>query len=383
MNQLRPRVVDGFVEAYGAAPSLIASAPGRVNLIGEHTDYNDGFVLPMAIGVGTLVAARPRDDDLLRIAALDLGVESSFSLSGAIEQATAGDWSNYPRGVAAALEQQGLALRGAELAIAGDVPQGAGLSSSASLEVAVGMALAAIAGQHDYDRTALALAGQSAEHRYAGCNCGIMDQLVSARAGIGSATLIDCRSLDCQPVKIPDDLAVLIVHSGISRELVDGEYNDCRQQCEAAAHLLGVEALRDADLKILAAHRTKMDSVVYRRARHVISENDRTRAAAIALAKRDLAALGELMTASHASMRDDFEITTPEIDALAAMMNHALNNFGGARMTGGGFGGAVIAIAERGAVEALAGEVAASYRTPCGDAPRIMIETPQQGASLI
>ena len=383
MIALKGTVEAGFREAFGAAPELIAAAPGRVNLIGEHTDYNDGFVMPMGIGVGTLVAARRRSDMVLRVAALDLGATSEFTLAEPVPHAPAGDWSNYVRGVAAALVSSGVPLCGADLAIAGNVPQGAGLSSSASLEVASGLALAALAGDPDHDRTALALAGQSAEHHYAGCQCGIMDQLVSARAEQGRAVLIDCRDLTTRAVKVPADFAVLIVHSGIRRGLVDGEYNLRRQQCEAAAAAMGVSALRDADTAMLVAGCETMDSVAYRRARHVITENARTLVAADALAEGDLASLGSLMSASHASMRDDFEITTPEIDRLAGQMSQFLGSGGGARMTGGGFGGAVIAIARRSDVEALQDEVLRTYRTPDGTAPQVMIEVAAAGARLL
>ncbi|MFM5895777.1 MAG: galactokinase [Novosphingobium sp.] len=383
MISLKDKVEAGFHNAFGTAPELVAAAPGRVNLIGEHTDYNDGFVMPMGIGAGTLVAARARNDAVVRVAALDLGATCEFPLAGPVPHAPAGDWSNYVRGVAAALIASGVQLTGADLAIAGNVPQGAGLSSSASLEVATGLALAALAGQPDLDRTALALAGQSAEHNYAGCQCGIMDQLVSARAETGNAVLIDCRDLSVQAVPMPKDLAVLIVHSGIKRGLVDGEYNLRRQQCEAAAAAMQVAALRDADTQMLVAGRKAMDPVVFKRARHVITENARALAAAEALTSGDLASLGRLMAASHASMRDDFEITTPEIDALAEQMARFLGRRGGARMTGGGFGGAVIAIARRDDIEALRDEVALVYRTPDGEVPQMMIEVPAPGARLL
>ncbi len=383
MIALREKVEAGFHAAFGDASELIAAAPGRVNLIGEHTDYNDGFVLPMTIGVGTLVAARRRTDGVLRVAALDLGETTEFPLSSPVPHAPVGNWSNYVRGVAAALAESGLALAGADLAIAGNVPQGAGLSSSASLEVATGLALAALAGAPGLDRTALALAGQSAEHHYAGCQCGIMDQLVSARAEAGNAVLIDCRDLSARSVAMDAELAVLIVHSGIRRGLVDGEYNLRRLQCEAAAAAMQVPALRDADPATLVAARAAMDPIAYRRARHVITENARTLAAADALTAGDLASLGCLMSASHASMRDDFEITTPDIDRLAAQMAQFLGNRGGARMTGGGFGGAVIAIARRSAIEALRDEVGCTYRTPAGAVPQMMIEVPEHGARLL
>jgi galactokinase len=370
-----------FGEHFGADPELVARAPGRVNLIGEHTDYNDGFVLPCAISRQTMVAARRRDDGQVRIVAGDLGgVTTAFSLSEPIQPDSAAPWSNYVRGVADGLLEAGLDLPGADLAIIGDMPQGAGLSSSAALENAAGLALAALAGQPDFDRSRLALIGQRAEHRFAGCQCGIMDQLVSARAVAGAALLIDCRSLECAPVSLPDDLAVMIVHSGIERGLVDGEYNLRRQQCEAAARHFGVAALRD--LAVLPAA-GGLDPVAYARARHVVGENARTLAAADALRAGDLASLGALMAGSHAAMRDDFQITLPAIDALVELLQQAIGSAGGARMTGGGFGGAVVALLPVAEVERVRAAVLASYRTPAGEPPLIMIETPAAGASLL
>jgi galactokinase len=370
-----------FRESFGEGPELVARAPGRVNLIGEHTDYNDGFVLPCAISRQTLVAARRRDDRQVRIVAGDLGgATTTFSLAEPITPDGAAPWSNYVRGVADGLLEAGVQLPGADLAIMGDMPQGAGLSSSAALENAAGLALAALAGQPDFDRSRLALIGQRAEHRFAGCQCGIMDQLVSARAVAGSALLIDCRSLDCTPVTLPADLAVMIVHSGIERGLVDGEYNLRRQQCEAAARHFGVAALRDLDDLPGAGG---LDPFAYARARHVVGENARTLAAAEALRSGDLARLGQLMAESHAAMRDDFQITLPAIDALVALLQQAIGGAGGARMTGGGFGGAVVALLPVAEVERVRAAVLAGYRTPAGEPPLIMIETPAAGASLI
>ncbi|MFZ5744106.1 MAG: galactokinase [Pseudomonadota bacterium] len=370
-----------FREHFGASPELVARAPGRVNLIGEHTDYNDGFVLPCAISRQTLVAARRRDDRQVRIVAGDLGgATTAFSLAEPITPDGTAPWSNYVRGVADGLLAAGVELAGADLAIMGDMPQGAGLSSSAALENAAGLALAALAGQPDFDRSRLALIGQRAEHNFAGCQCGIMDQLVSARAVAGSALLIDCRSLDCTPVTLPADLAVMIVHSGIERGLVDGEYNLRRQQCEAAARHFGVAALRDLDA---LPEPGGLDPVAYARARHVVGENARTLAAAEALRSGDLARLGQLMAESHAAMRDDFQITLPAIDALVALLQQAIGGAGGARMTGGGFGGAVVALLPAAEVERVRAAVLAGYRTPAGEPPLIMVETPTAGASLI
>jgi galactokinase len=370
-----------FGATFGGLPELIARAPGRVNLIGEHTDYNDGFVLPCAISRQTLVAARRRDDRQVRAVAGDLGgVETSFALDTPIRPDAAAPWSNYLRGMADGLLAAGLDLPGADLAILGDMPRGAGLSSSAALENAAGLALAALAGQADFDRTRLALIGQRAEHLFAGCQCGIMDQLVSARAVAGAALLIDCRSLECTPVPLPADVAVMIVHSGIARGLVDGEYNLRRQQCEAAARHFGVAALRDlAELPPPGG----LDPVAYARARHVVGENARTLAAADALRAGDLAQLGQLMAASHAAMRDDFAITLPAIDRLVELLQQAIGSDGGARMTGGGFGGAVVAVLLQGRVEAVRAAVLGHYHTPDGQAPLIMIERAAAGACLI
>jgi galactokinase len=377
------RIRSAFSRIFGGAPDIVTRAPGRVNLIGEHTDYNDGFVLPMAIGCQTRVAVRKRHDGVITLVAADLGdARSSFSVDAPILPDAGEPWSNYARGVTHALQVQGLGLTGADVVIAGDVPQGLGLSSSASFEVAFGLALAALCGQPGIDRTALARAGQQAEHEFAGCKCGIMDQLVSARAEAGHALLIDCRSLEVQAITMPPDIAVMIVHSGIARGLVDGAYNDRRAQCEAAAAHYGVAALRDVDAAQLTDDRGTLDEEVFRRARHVVTENARTLAAAKALVRRDLAQLGSLMAASHASMRDDFEVTLPPLDALVDLLAHAIGGEGGARMTGGGFGGAVVALMPQSRVETVREKILAQYRTPAGKPPAITVETAQVGATI-
>jgi galactokinase len=369
-----------FRETYGAPPSLVTRAPGRVNLIGEHTDYNDGFVLPCAISKQTMVAVRPRTDRTVNIVAGDLGnVTTSFALDN-IQADNEAAWSNYVRGMASLLQAEGLELPGVDMAILGDMPQGAGLSSSAALENASGLAFAALAGQPDFDRTRLALIGQRTEHEFAGCKCGIMDQLVSARAQAGSALLIDCRSLETQAVTIPDDVAILIVHSGISRGLVDGEYNARRAQCEAAAAHYGVAALRDLDV---LPEQGQLKPVAWRRARHVVTENARTITAANALRFGDLTLLGQLMAQSHASMRDDFEITLPAIDQLVEILSDSIGSYGGARMTGGGFGGAVVAVLARHRLDAALQAVTKHYRDP-GDRPaEVMVEQPMAGGSVL
>lgn len=378
-NALLTRTSLTFQNQFGTTPELVVRAPGRVNLIGEHTDYNDGFVLPCAIGPATMVAAAKRADNEVHIVAADFGNAIDRLTLDAIASSDQG-WANYVRGMIDALQKTGFALSGANLAIAGNVPQGAGLSSSASLEVAIGRAMLALAGT-EIDRTVLAQIAQAAECDFVGTRCGIMDQLISAQGKKGNALLIDCRTLELTDAPIPDDVAIMIVHSGVTRGLVEGHYNERRRQCEAAATAMGVSALRDADLDMLAT--AKLDSVTASRARHVITENQRTLDAAEALASSDLTALGRLMAESHMSMRDDFEITVPAIDTLVDILQKAIGEVGGARMTGGGFGGACVAVLPLGHVEDVKAAIEAQYRTPAGEIPLIMVERPATGVGLI
>ena len=378
---LYDRVTASFTARFGHAPDLVVRAPGRVNLIGEHTDYNDGFVLPCAIGPATMVAVSKRDDDIIEVVAADFEIAGDeFTLQPPLVRNSKQPWADYVRGTLSALQNEGYALSGAKIAIAGNLPKGAGLSSSASLEVAVGKAMLALIGT-DIDNTRLAQIAQAAECDFVGTKCGIMDQLISAQGKAGHALLIDCRSLELTDAPIPDDVAIMIVHSGVTRGLVDGHYNERRRQCEAAAAAMGVPALRDADLDMLAA--ANLDVVTTARARHVITENKRTLDAADALAKGDLAALGVLMAQSHASMRDDFEITVPAIDDLVAHLQNAIGYQGGARMTGGGFGGACVAIMPLALVAEVQAAIQKHYKTPDGDAPLIMVERPGPGVAIL
>ena len=364
------RAAAAYRAHFGSEPALLIRAPGRVNLIGEHTDYNDGFVLPCAIDRDTVVAAGPAQDGRLRSVAANFGGESDdWAMHATFAKAQYG-WADYVRGVAAVMSETGLAegrltLAGAQVAIAGDVPLGSGLSSSASLEVAVGAALARLAGA-SIDPTRLARICQRAENEHVGCQCGIMDQLIAARGRAGHALLIDCRSLECRAVALPADVAVIIAHSGVRHAHAGGEYNDRRAQCEAAARHYGVAALRDIDLAALEQGAAGLDPVAYRRARHVVTENARTLAAAEALERGDLAVMGGLMAASHLSMRDDFEITVPAVDRLVAVMQNVIGADGGARMTGGGFGGCAVGLVRRSRAEAVCAAIACDYRTPAG-----------------
>ena len=381
---LQNRVRTAFHTRFGGLPTWVARAPGRVNLIGEHTDYNDGFVLPCAIDVQTLVAARAGQDGWLHVVAADHDEAlDRFRVDEPVPAQPDKPWTQYVRGVVQAMRARGLVLRGGELAIAGNVPQGAGLSSSASLEVALGRALSAMAGlEAVLPATELALIGQAAENDFVGCACGIMDQLIAARGQAGHALLIDCRSLEARPVPLPADLAVMILHSRVARGLVDSAYNERRQQCQQAARHFGVGALRDLDMATLHAGAGTLDPVAWRRARHVVSENSRTQEAAQALAAGDLRRLGLLMAASHDSMRTDFEITVPAVDALVATVQQAIGDEGGARMTGGGFGGCVVALLPQSAVARVAAAVQAQYRAPGGEHATIWVCQAAEGVGL-
>jgi len=371
-----------FERAFGQAPDVLVRAPGRVNLIGEHTDYNDGFVLPCAIDRDTVVAASLAQDGALHCVAADFADERDDWAMAAEYEASMFGWANYVRGVVAVLADNDIAVPGARLAIAGDVPLGSGLSSSASLEVAVGHAIATLAG-HPLDPTRLAQFAQRAENVHVGMQCGIMDQLISARGVAGHALLIDCRGLDCAPIPMPVDAAVVIAHSGVRHTHAGGEYNDRRAQCDEAAAHYGVAALRDLDVDGLERGKAGLSDIAYRRARHVVTENARTLAAADALATGDLVAMGRLMAQSHASMRDDFAITVPAIDRLAALMDTATGGMGGARMTGGGFGGCVVALTARDRVDTVLSAIAGQYEAPDGTAAEVFVCRTTDGAGSV
>jgi galactokinase len=311
-----------------------------------------------------------------------IGASSRFALDEPITHSADQPWSDYVRGMIFAMQADGHELPGADLVVAGTIPQGSGLSSSASLAVAVGTAFNAL-GNLGLSPTRIAQLAQNAECDFVGTKCGIMDQLVSARGQADHALLIDCRSLDCRAISMPQDMAIMIVHSGITRGLVDGHYNERRAQCESVARHLNIAALRDATPEMLEAARGELDPVEHRRARHVIAENARTLAAAEALEGNDLKTLGHLMAQSHASMRDDFAITLPAIDDLVALLQAAIGEAGGARMTGGGFGGAVVALMPMDQAGRVRDAVRAAYQTPEGGEPVIMLETASAGAAII
>ena len=373
------RLTTAFEERFHDSPTFVVRAPGRVNLIGEHTDYNDGFVLPMAIDRAVWIALRPRSDVRVRVTSLEYDATAEFALD-ALEKADAG-WVEYLKGVAWALQEAGSPLCGWEGVLTGDVPRGAGLSSSAALELATARAFAAVAGL-PWAPAAMAQLCQRAENRWVGVNCGIMDQMISAAGRAGHALLIDCRSLETEAAPLPPETAVVVLDTATRRGLVDSAYNARRARCEAAARAFGVPALRDVSVEAFEARADDLDAVTRRRARHVITENARTLRAVDAMRREDAAALGRLMNASHASLRNDFEVSS---EALNAMVEAARAEDGcyGARMTGAGFGGCAVALIQADVAAPFAGQVAASYEQVTGIAPHVYVCQATDGAAVI
>lgn len=382
METLSNNVKQAFSSVLGYEATHIIQAPGRVNLIGEHTDYNDGFVLPCAINYQCIVAAARRDDTIVRVVSVDYdNAVDEFDLTQEIEFQQDKMWANYIRGVVKCLLARGYQFNGADISVSGNVPQGAGLSSSAALEVVIGQTFKELYNLA-ITQAEIALNGQQAENEFVGCNCGIMDQLISAEGKANHALLIDCRSLETQAVPMPDDMAVVIINSNKKRGLVDSEYNTRREQCEEAARLFGVKALRDVTIEQFNAKEAELDAVVAKRARHVISENDRTEQAAKALAAGDMARMVQLMAESHASMRDDFEITVKEIDTLVEIVKEVIGSDGGVRMTGGGFGGCIVALIPPALVDEVKTAVQTRYQALTGLKETIYVCQAKDGAGL-
>jgi len=374
-----------FEKHFGRAPQVIARAPGRVNLIGEHTDYNEGFVLPVAIDRQVLVAAAPRQDKAVHLYALDFQARASFSLDD-LQHDEEQRWSNYQRGVAWALQEEGLELVGLEAAITSDVPIASGLSSSAAIEVAMATTWQLLSG-FDLDPVRLALLCQRAENQFVGANCGIMDQFISVLGRRDHALLIDCRTLDYRLVPIPPGVAIVVADTMKRRGLVDSEYNTRRRECEEGARLLGeyipgVQALRDVTPEQFDRYAEKLPSVIRRRCRHVINENARVEAAVAALEVGDVARFGQLMIASHQSLRDDYEVSCRELDV---MVEAALKIEGvyGSRMTGAGFGGCTVSLVAQEAVPLFRKRVTAEYKAAIGVEPQIYACHASDGAGEI
>ena len=375
------QLLDAFKARFGTAANIYR-APGRVNLIGEHTDYNDGFVLPAAIEFYCWAAIAPRSDRKLVIHSENFNEtieEPLDSLSPLAKK----HWANYPLGVAWALRQAGKSLSGANIYLTGDVPLGAGLSSSASVEVAVGFALLK-EGARDVDRKELALLCQKAENEFVGAHVGIMDQFISCYGRASHALLLDCRSLEHQFVKLPANLQLVICNTMVKHELASGEYNVRRAECEEGVRILKIvlpeiRALRDVTLSQLEAHSQYLPPKVISRCRHVITENARVNSAVAAFRSGDTKALGPLMLASHGSLRDDYEVSCKELDIMVEIASKQ-PGLVGARMTGGGFGGCTINLVESAAVNDFRRKVAAEYSSRTGLTPEIYVSPASEGA---
>ena len=376
---LPQRVTQEFEKRFGSRPAFVARGPGRVNLIGEHTDYNDGFVLPMAIDRAAWIALRPRDDDRVLVHSLDFAETSEFSLKNLTHEKKG--WLEYLKGTAWTLQNTGHTLRGWEGVLAGDVPIGSGLSSSAALEMATARAFAAVS-DFVWDSVAMGKVGQQTENKWIGVNCGIMDPLISASGQSGHAMLIDCRSLETRSVPVPPQTEIVVLDTTTRRGLVDSAYNERRAQCQQAAQLFGVPALRDVTILQFQARSFELDDVPRRRARHVISENERTLRAANVMERGDAAALGKLMNESHTSLRTDFEVSSKELDAIVACAR-AVKGCYGARMTGAGFGGCAVALVREEATLGFVKDIAVAYQKATGLQPNIYVCQASNGAEIL
>lgn len=386
-EKLIDRARQGFLLAYGTEPTRFFAAPGRVNLIGEHVDYNDGFVLPCAIDRETIVALGPPEGAAARprfeAVALDMGemasARDSFDLAAPIPRGES-EWHNHVRGVIDAMQRLGHHVRPARMAIAGDVPIGAGLSSSAAFGVAVALAVS----EHSdlaLEPADIARVAQSAENDFVGCACGIMDQMASAASVADHALLLDCRTLEYVPIPIHPSLAVTVIDTGLRRSLTTSAFNQRRAECEAVAARFGVKALRDLDRAVLEAGADTLDPTLYRRARHVVGEIERVKPVAAALARGDAALLAAVLREAHLSLSADFDVSLPPIDRLADLVSDALGEAGGVRLTGAGFGGCLVAVSTRDAVTQIDAAVARynvdadlparteTYRAAAGAAP--------------
>ena len=374
-------VTSEFEARYGHAPSFVVRAPGRVNLIGEHTDYNDGFVLPMAINRAVWIALSPRDDGKVVADALDFDKHAEFVLMTVSKGEDPGDPAEYIKGAAWVLREAGYDLRGWEGVIKGDVPVGAGLSSSAALEMAVMQAFAAVSG-FDFEPKQMAQLGQQVENAWIGVNSGIMDQMISAAGKKNAALLIDCRTLETEALPLPPDTVVAVLDTGTRRGLVTSAYNDRRESCEKAAQILGVDALRDVPVADFEMRDYMLDEVTRKRARHVVTENARVLAARDAIKRGNAVDFGLLMNLSHDSMRDDFEISS---EALNAIVECAQQHDGcyGARMTGGGFAGCAVALVRVDEAESFTKQVTACYTDMTDHEPQIYITPAVIGTEIV
>jgi len=377
-------VLQQFRQQFGE-PHSIYRAPGRVNLIGEHTDYNEGFVMPAALAFYTFVAVGPRSDDKLYVQSIDFNECRQFDLSSVMPGST-GHWSDYVRGVAGVMRARNIPLPGANLVIKGNVPIGAGLSSSAAIEVSTAFALLGVAGT-TLNRLDIACLCQRAEHDFAGTKCGIMDQFISCCGEANHALLLDCRSLHFESLAVPESVRIVICNTMVRHELAAGEYNRRRADCETGVQLLRqsllqIRTLRDVSLAQLEEYGGILPETVRHRCHHVISENERALRAAAALKQSDLEEFGKLMAESHASLREDYEVSCLELDLLVELALKCRGVYG-ARMTGGGFGGCTVNLVDKSFVNEFESTVSQGYKQATGVRPEIYVCTAADGAREI
>jgi len=372
-----------FQKIYGRRPEVYR-APGRVNLIGEHTDYNDGFVMPAAINFFTWLAISRRSDATINIRSRAFSEPVTIVLNGDLRPRHA--WSDYVVGIIDQIRQSGKKLAGADILIQSEVPMGSGLSSSAAIEVAAGFSLLST-NQYAVDRTELALLCQRAENLFVGMRCGIMDQFISCNGTVDHALMLDCRSLDFRLLPLAPSSRMVICNTMVKHEHASGEYNKRRDECETGVLILrefipGIRALRDVSTRQLEQYREKLPETIYRRCRHVVTENDRVQRAAKGLEQHDMKQFGTLMAQSHASLRDDYEVSSRELDSMVEIANRQPGILG-ARMTGGGFGGCTINLVEASHAETFRDNVAEEYKRATGLSPEIYISTAADGANQV
>ena len=380
-------LVQAFQQHFADAPQYVSRGPGRVNLIGEHTDYNDGFVLPVAIKRDVRFAFRPRQDRQVRVFSAEFGEQAVLDLD-ALRFNPNQLWGNYIQGMAQSLEEEGVRLLGIDAVVSGNVPRGSGLSSSAALEIAAAHAFLTAAGAADaLPGTRIAQLAQRAENRFVGVNCGIMDQFISQLGRANHALLIDCRSLDYSLVPMPADAALVIGNTRASRSLASSAYNERRSECEQGVKLLqaslpDVRALRDVTSEQLEEYRAHLPEAVYRRCRHVISENERVLQMVNALQSGRLTGAGELMNASHTSLRDDYLVSSAALDAMVDAMRSVPDCYG-ARLTGAGFGGCAVALVKLGSEQAVADAIFERYPKATNIWPEVYLSHAADGASVV
>jgi galactokinase len=390
-NELIDRITNIFHETFGSAPMHLVRAPGRVNLLGEHVDYNDGFVLPAAIDRATYVAFSPTSTDLSTLVAADFNQQTSFSpqtipLKTQLDGSPLSEWAHYPAGVMWSLNEEQLETRGMNAVFASDVPRGSGLSSSASVEMAFMLAWQTLS-KWTLPSMQRALLGQKAENQYVGVNCGIMDQFASACGVENKLLLLDCRSLEWKTIPLPEDVSIVIADTTVRRKLTSGEYNKRRAACEEAVRLLkkdlpNIQSLRDVSVEEFNRFADKLPEEVSKRARHVVEEIERSNQAEALLEAGNIQHFGELMNQCHASLRDFYEVSSPELNAMASIAQ-SLDGCYGARLTGAGFGGCTANLVAREKADEFARTLAVRYEAETGLHPEIYITRASNGAELL